>query len=103
MRNGARIPPVLTSSEVARYLRLPKARILRLAQEGEIPGREIDGEWRFLKTAVDEWLARPDPTKALLQQAGRWADDDTYPELRRSIDNYRRRLEREGPGLGRRR
>jgi hypothetical protein len=60
-----------------------------LAQEGEIPGREIDGEWRFLKAAVDEWLARPDPTKSLLQQAGTWANDDTYPALRRSIKDAR--------------
>ena len=91
MKNGATIPPVLTSSEVAKYLRLPKSKVVRLAQEGEIPGREIDGEWRFLKSAVDEWLARPDPTKALLQQAGRWADDDTFPELCRSIEEARRR------------
>jgi excisionase family DNA binding protein len=91
MKNGIQIPPVLTTTEVAKYLRLPKAKVLRLAEAGDLPAREIDGEWRFLKAAIDEWLGRPDPTQQLLRQAGMWANDDTYPELCRSINENRRR------------
>lgn len=91
MKNGAQIPPVLTATEVAKYLRLPKAKVLGLAEAGDLPAREIDGEWRFLKAAIDEWLGRPDLTQQLLRQAGTWADDDTYLELSRSISEARRR------------
>lgn len=89
MKNGVRFPPVLTSAEAAKYLRLPKSKVLRLAQEGEIPAREIDGECRFLKFAIEEWLGKPDPTKRLLKQAGILANDDTFPELCRSIKEAR--------------
>src|SRR5437899_3333943 len=95
MKNGTLIPPVLTPAEVAKYLRLPKAKILRLAEEGDIPAREIDGEWRFLRAAVDEWLGKGDATKRLLKQAGMWANDDTFPELCRSIKETRARIDRE--------
>jgi excisionase family DNA binding protein len=91
MRNGAQIPPVLTAAEAAKYLRLPKTKVVRLAEIGDLPAREIDGEWRFLKAAIDEWLTRPDLTQQLLKQAGTWADDDTFPELCRSINEARRR------------
>jgi excisionase family DNA binding protein len=96
MKNGLPIPPVMTSVEVAKYLRLPKSKVDRLAREGEIPAREIDGDWRFLKSAIDEWLGRPDPTKRLLMQAGIWADDETFPDLCRSINEAPGRLKAKG-------
>ena len=48
---------VLTLEEVAELLRLPLEAVARRAEEGELPGRAFDGEWRFARTAVLDWLA----------------------------------------------
>jgi excisionase family DNA binding protein len=56
MRQTSKLPQVLTLEEVAGYLRLPKEVVERQAMKGQIPGRCIETTWRFLKTAIDEWL-----------------------------------------------
>lgn len=50
----ATLPDVLTLEEASAYLRLPVAVILRQASQGNIPGRKIEDDWRFLKTAIDD-------------------------------------------------
>ncbi len=47
---------VLTLKEVADYLKIPEDKIEKQALRGIIPGRRIEHEWRFLKTAIDDWL-----------------------------------------------
>jgi excisionase family DNA binding protein len=47
---------VMTAREAASYLRLSKERLMKLAEEGEIPGVVIDGRWRFPKPNLDDWL-----------------------------------------------
>jgi len=47
---------VLTTRELAEYLRLSERSIYRLLERGEIPAVKVGGQWRFLKRAVDEWL-----------------------------------------------
>jgi excisionase family DNA binding protein len=47
---------VLTLEEVADYLRLPLESVRRHAIQGRLPGQAIDGEWRFLRRAIDQWL-----------------------------------------------
>src|SRR5260370_32303302 len=68
---------VLTLSEAATYLRAAEADVLRLANLQELPGRQIGGEWRFLKAGLQDWLRTP-PRKsgkdALLALAGAWKD-----------------------------
>ncbi len=49
---------VLTADELADLLRADVDAVVSLAEEGEIPGRQIAGEWRFARSAVIEWLAR---------------------------------------------
>jgi excisionase family DNA binding protein len=70
---------VLTLSEAAAYLRLQTAEVLRLVEEQGLPARRIQEEWRFLKSAIQEWLSRPaafGPSKAAqLAVAGAWKDD----------------------------
>ena len=75
------LPEVLTLEEAADYLRLPKEIIERQATRGQIPGRRIEDDWRFLKTAIDDWLRSQDSRTILLEQAGVFADDDTLDEL----------------------
>lgn len=75
---------VLTPPEAAKYLRISKAALLQLADQGALPGRKIGKEWRFLKEALQDWLRRSPPegvngTKSskevLLELAGTWKDD----------------------------
>ncbi|MEX0715517.1 MAG: hypothetical protein WD066_02975 [Planctomycetaceae bacterium] len=57
-----------------------------------LPGRLIDGEWRFLKCAVNEWLgtpSKPSGKAALLNMAGAFKDDPFLDEIVREA--YRQR------------
>ncbi len=80
---------VLTLEEVADYLRLPKETVEREAQKGQLPVRRIEDTWRFLKSAIDDWLRSQDSRMILLQQAGALADDTSLDEL--LADIYRQR------------
>lgn len=48
--------PIMTLREAAHYLRLKPPQLHLLAESGQIPAFQIDGKWRFLKTALDEWM-----------------------------------------------
>lgn len=48
---------VLTLREAASYLRIPTKTLESMASEGQVPGFQIDGRWRFAKPALDEWMA----------------------------------------------
>jgi excisionase family DNA binding protein len=47
---------IMTTQEVAEYLRLAEATVYRLAQSGEIPAVKVGRAWRFKKTLIDEWF-----------------------------------------------
>lgn len=47
---------VMTLRETAQHLRIPSQTLLHLAESGEIPAFMIDGQWRFARHAVDEWI-----------------------------------------------
>ena len=49
--------PVLTVDEAAKYLRIPKSSLYKLAQEGKIPCQKVGRHWRFHRTAIDNWLS----------------------------------------------
>src|SRR5438067_1373039 len=85
---------VLTFAEAARFLRVKKAVLQKLVDERCIPARKVGEEWRFFRGALESWLAGDkDYRSALLQQAGAFADDETLPELRKSIYEARGRPE----------
>ena len=48
---------VLTLDEAADLLRLPADSVKAIAEAGELPGREVGGEWRFARSAVLRWLS----------------------------------------------
>ncbi|MDQ2805690.1 MAG: N-acetylmuramoyl-L-alanine amidase [Chloroflexota bacterium] len=50
---------ILTRDELAIYLRVAQDALQPLIDSGQIPGRQIEGEWRFLRAAVDDWLRAP--------------------------------------------
>jgi excisionase family DNA binding protein len=47
---------ILTTKELADYLRLNERTILKLAAHGEIPGARLGNQWRFRKNVIDTWL-----------------------------------------------
>jgi hypothetical protein len=51
-------PEVLDIEQTAELLGVDQEAIAALAASGELPGREIAGQWRFLRRAVLDWLAR---------------------------------------------
>ena len=54
------IPDILILEETSEYLRLPVEIVLNQALKGDIPGRQIEDNWRFLKSAIDDWLRLKD-------------------------------------------
>ena len=50
---------VLTLPEAAAYLRVSEKVLAEVAAAGNVPAREIGGEWRFSRTALEYWLRFP--------------------------------------------
>jgi excisionase family DNA binding protein len=84
---------VLTLEEAANYLKLPSETIEREATQGNIPGRRIADSWRFLKSAIDDWLRAQDNRTILLRQAGALKDDPYLDEMLEMIYRERGRPE----------
>jgi excisionase family DNA binding protein len=49
---------LLTTKEVAKYLKLRPETILRKIKKGEIPAIKVGGRFRFDKGQIDDWLSR---------------------------------------------
>lgn len=85
---------VFTLSEAATYLRLSEQEVLRMVQVQGLPARLAGTEWRFLKTAIQQWLSTGSSSlqsnkEAWLAMAGQYKDD---PDLEQIVeDAYRRR------------
>ncbi|WP_104991045.1 helix-turn-helix domain-containing protein [Deinococcus sp. NW-56] len=47
---------VLTLEELATYLKVSETTAYALVRSGDIPGRKVGREWRFLRARVVEWL-----------------------------------------------
>ena len=51
------MPQIMTTKEVAQYLKLHEVTICKYTGEGVIPAIKIGGVWRFEKEALDKWIA----------------------------------------------
>jgi len=67
----AQAPEVLTAEQAAELLQVQPSLLARLAAQGELPGRELAGQWRFSREALLHWLAAP----AKARRAGPAKDD----------------------------
>lgn len=47
---------ILTIDELAKYLKVGKTTLYRLAQEGRIPGQKVGKHWRFNRESIDRWF-----------------------------------------------
>lgn len=52
---------VLTPAEVADYLRVPESTVIAEAEAGNLPGRQLGGEWRFVREGITSTLRTPRP------------------------------------------
>lgn len=48
---------ILDVGAAAKYLRITRATLYKLAKEKKIPGLKIGGQWRFSKERLDELFA----------------------------------------------
>jgi excisionase family DNA binding protein len=97
---SAVVAEVLTLPEAAAYLRSTEEVLRRMAEQRSIPARQVGGEWRFLKAALEDWLRGPPPpqrglNEAFLAQAGTWKDDPTIEDMLRDAYRARGRSERD--------
>ena len=114
---SVRLSEVLTLAEAAAYLRVTEQALSVMADSTVVPARKIDGEWRFLRTALRDWLrnsssngatnsdnvlqlllklwseesdrSRKGRKRRILAQAGIWKDDPTLAELLHKIARER--------------
>lgn len=49
---------ILTTQELADYIKLNEKTILKMAQQGELPGVKVGNQWRFHLEAVDRYLQK---------------------------------------------
>jgi excisionase family DNA binding protein len=92
-------PPdtVFTLSEAAAYLRFSEADVLRLVHDQGLPARRLANEWRFFKSAIQDWLRTGPPPQGSkevwLSLAGVWKDDPyVEDELKEILKRRGRRM-----------
>jgi excisionase family DNA binding protein len=56
MQKQERRPTIMTLEEVARFLRLNKSTVYRMAREGTLPAWKLGNVWRFKKEAIEDWI-----------------------------------------------
>jgi excisionase family DNA binding protein len=49
---------LLTTDQVARYLKIDKFTVYRLVTQKKIPAFKVGNQWRFRKTMIDAWLMK---------------------------------------------
>jgi excisionase family DNA binding protein len=47
---------LLTTDQVARYLKVDKFTIYRLVTQRKIPAFKVGNQWRFKRAMIDAWL-----------------------------------------------
>jgi len=52
-----RRPRLMNTGEVAKYLRVSRSLIYRMAREGQIPALKVGRKWLFRKETIEQWLA----------------------------------------------
>ena len=63
---GGTMKNILTTKELARYLKLTETTIYRYIREGKVPAHWEGGRWRFRKDQIDALLGGIEPQKAQL-------------------------------------
>lgn len=87
---------VLTLAEAAAYLRVGEAEILQAVRDQGLPARQFGQDWRFLKSALQDWLkASPRLNQGFLAHLGAVRNDPYLEELLKEVYQRRGRTETE--------
>ena len=49
---------IFNVASLARYLHCHRATVYRLLREKKIPAFKLGSDWRFMRSAIDDWIAR---------------------------------------------
>jgi excisionase family DNA binding protein len=49
---------LLTTEQVAEYLRVDKFTVYRLVTQGKMPAYKVGNQWRFKKRMIEDWLKK---------------------------------------------
>ncbi|WP_439625615.1 helix-turn-helix domain-containing protein [Gemmata sp.] len=83
LTHAARTPEtpqeILTLGDLALLLRVSEPAVRQLVARGDIPGRLIGSEWRFLRSTVLNWLSGVDCGRRVRQPGG-WVEDGSFPK-----------------------
>jgi len=82
------MPEIVTTKELAKYLRLHEITICKYAAEGKIPAVRVGGVWRFDKEAIDKWISEghktPQKVKKSRAKAASKAGQRKLPKKRKT-------------------
>jgi excisionase family DNA binding protein len=68
LREDCGLAQIMTTKEMAEYLKLHEITICKYAGEGRIPAIRIGRVWRFDKDVIDEWIAKGQSTPEVVQE-----------------------------------
>lgn len=54
------VDEVLTTEEVAQFLKIDKQTVRELLRLRKLPGRKVGRDWRVLRSELDAWLRQPE-------------------------------------------
>jgi len=54
---------VLTTEEVAQYLKMKEQTVRDLLRHRKLPGRKVGKSWRVLRSELDAWLRQSEPVR----------------------------------------
>jgi len=60
------VSEIMTTKEIARYLKLHEITICKHAANGNIPAIRIGSVWRFDKDIIDKWIRKGQKRKTLV-------------------------------------
>ena len=63
------MPEIMTTKEVAKYLRLHEITVCKHAAEGKMPAVRVGRVWRFDKEAIDKWISGGDKTPQIVKKS----------------------------------
>jgi excisionase family DNA binding protein len=87
---------VLTLAEAAAYLRVGEGEVLQAVRDQGLPARQLGADWRFLQSALQEWLKTPSRrNQGLLAHLGAARNDPHLEELLEEVYQRRGRPETE--------
>ena len=88
-------PEVLTLEEAAAFVRLSESTLEHEAFAKRLPGRYLEGQWRFTRQGLLDWvntsIGQGGSQEHLLALAGLWKDDPTVDAMVEEIYRERKR------------